>query len=878
MIMFRCILCYVAIGFAVAGGAEPPGEEEEIAPKKPVRKVVVEEEVPTGVAPNALPDMVRAAGAATHPSLRTLFTNFTVPFDRITDTAGVSSRVTPLPLVYAKDSFPKQYGVFILDAQNRPGEVVTLALAMTKRVEPFEMIAVADVEALFNSPKGTAPEKLAPLMDRYAAGERLLTQVLLFHESAVEGRKRQGKSWEPIQAAVDARLTALRLAWVKDAAKEKDWPRLRDLTTRFLARYKANPALVEELYTARLSEADELIASDKLTDLERVRDLLLDYDSRFPSKPSERTRRIRALLSARAKQFLAQAGRLSATNQAAARNLLRSVELLDPDQPGLQELRKQLKAGYSTLVVAARRPPEHLSPATARYDSERQIVELLFEGLLDQLPDEKLGVAFQPALSLDKPRVLGRSREVTLAGGAAWTNADAGVFDATDLLGTLRMLREKRQMQSAEAIDWFEDPLLDPADPSRVRLRFRSDNPDPRLLLTAKMLPARWLEGQKKAIDDDAFSKRPFGTGPFKLAPTFRPAEPGTPPSDIILVANPAYARRVGLLAQPTLQEIRLVPMASFSDPVAELREDRLHLVTDISTRELDRYAAQTQASIVTPVVNRRLHLLAINHRIPALQSADVRRGLLHAIDREGILNDVFRAGKKEYHKALTGPLPTNSWLTPKADGGSNTLFARDNAAAKLSGPAAPSTLTILYPNDEPQSKLACEQMKKQLEDAGRGGEKKLSISLEAVPPAEFYRRVYQEHRFELAYLTHDYSSDWSAHELAALLDPTVATADGRNCFSYRVKSTNPTTEDDRFGQLLADVRTSRDPERVRTLAAEIHRRFNETVPFLPLWQIDMHMAVSNKLRISFDGTTTLLPKYLDPVRLFQGAARWRME
>ena len=55
----------------------------------------------------------------------------------------------------------------------------------------------------------------------------------------------------------------------------KDFKRAAEL-------YKTNPKVLEQVYATRLAEAEVLVKSDKVADLERGRQLLNDYESRFP--------------------------------------------------------------------------------------------------------------------------------------------------------------------------------------------------------------------------------------------------------------------------------------------------------------------------------------------------------------------------------------------------------------------------------------------------------------------------------------------------------------------------------------------------------------------------------------------------------------------
>ncbi|OWK41727.1 ABC transporter substrate-binding protein [Fimbriiglobus ruber] len=905
-----------------------PGEEEE--PKKPLKKVPVDDDpvpppknpgspptdpgpTPNPASPNPTPggeepadapktnvfvarldDVIRAAGAAANPAVKEFLAAHAVAFDRLRRTTGKVMRVTPLPFLWGKDKFPADFGVAPLTDDGAAGEVTSMARKQVRDVEPFERLAI-DATTTFLKPEtdaakvDTAPKPAVKL----AAAERLLTAVMFFHESAREQNRRRGKSWDAVKAEVYDQLTAVRVARATQFGRDKDWAKLKETSARLIELYKNNPKVLERVYAARLLEAVALVApeNDKVTDLERGRELLHDYESRFPGTGNETVKQVHAALAARSARFLERAKQIFGQNPAEARNLLKAVEAINPDDPALRGMQQELKAGYSVLVVASRRSPEFMSPSRARYESEQWAANLMFEGLLEAvpeaLPDHQVGVRFVPALAASRPPVGPGIRDVALVRSAEWGGPDRGLFDSADVAGTLRLMRQQPASWAAELAAWYDDPGFDPSDPGRVRIRFRAGYPDPRGLLTLKMHPAKWLLEKNKALDDEAFARKPFGTGPFRLAPDYVPPKPGEPGHDVVFLSNPSYARRPNRSSPPSIKEIRLVDATQLPDLVTEFRAERLHILTDVPTADLPKYAASGgldgRVRVVTPAVDRRLHILAINHRRPELQSPDIRRALLHAIDRERVLNEVFRAGRPEFHKALTGPFPAASWATPRSQVGPTALYNRDLAQAKyarfLAGPQQISELELLVSADDPRARAACKMIADMVESATATEDRKLKIRVEPVAPRELLKRVENTSQFHLAYLPFDYRDDWYPIGLGSFLDPSAAVIDGRNYLGYLAKDASPTPDDDLLGRLLTEARLHRDPTRLDQLAHEIHRRFNDVAPFIPLWQVDRHMVISTAVKLSPTGPTDDETfRLLDPATLFNDVGRWRVD
>ncbi len=873
----------LALACALTGLAAAGDEEEETTPKKPPKTITVDDDpvAPGAAGGNAIADLARAAAGTDPPAVKKYFAACAVPCDRLTLKGGRSARVALLPLLYPADKkeFPDPFGVAELDAQNQPAaESLGIPMNQMLSLVPFEQFVLTESDKLLalQTAKPTDPPTRR---DRLLAVERVLTQVLFFHESAREQKKRRGASWEPLKAALSDKLGTVRVELVREAAAAKDWGRMKELIARFSVRYQKDPKLLQEFAAFRLLEAEDLAQSRSIPDLEAARDMMQDFESRYPNSGNASLAKIRAGLSLRAKEFLDDARNQS--DAAKARNSLRTVRALDPTQKDLRDLELKFGGTGEALVVGVSRMPEFLSPGAARFDSELWAVELMFEGLLEAIPDEALGVAYRPSLVAAKPTVGPLGRGVTLLGNARWGRPGSGVFDAADLAGTVQLLQASRQNPSALWADWLDDPELNPRNPLDVRVKLKQGHPDPRTVLATKMLPAKWFLERKKALDDPEFARQPFGTGPYTLPADYKPPVAGKPIADVTFVANPNYAGRTGRGGQPGIAEIKFVNLANYPDALNEVRGDRIHILPDVATKDLPKFEQQDRAAVVTPTVNRRLHLLAINHRVPGLQDTNVRRGLSAAIDREAILNDVFRAGRKEYHKALAGPFPSECWAAARPLGGpAQPLFDRDSAAGKFraAGSRGGVPLTLLFPDDDPLAAEACARIKKQVEEAG--ADSKVTVTLEAVAPRELLRRVEKEHRYELAYMTFDYRDDWYPLALAQFLDPTAAGENGRNYCSYLEKSTNPTADDSKLGKLLTDAKQTRDTDgKLKPLSHDLFTRFNETVPFVPLWQIDRHTVVTNKLKIHFASRPEPVPaKQLNMGTLFNSVGDWKVE
>lgn len=894
---FRPAAVGLAFGLAllVSASAQPP-EVEDIKPK--LKKIVVDD--PDPLPPRATPagaagdpsvkldELEAAAKAAPNPALKAALEKYLVPFDKLVITGG-SIRVKPIP-VHRSGVLPAEFGVQELSPAGVPAASKNMAKAEVKRIEHFEELALTEADLWLKRAGG--PDN-GPPPEYVAAAEKLLAAALRYHDYAKANNLRTGKQWDEVRRPLHEKLKEARIRDLRQATAAGNWPRVRDAAGRIIAAYPNDPVMAKEAAEARVAEAERLMKTKQFADQVTARELLDDFEARFPGAGGEPAKRARKELTEEAQRFmgLARADKANG-NPVRARDFARQAEALDPNLPGLRDLARELGTGSTTLTVGVRVFPERLSPVAARFDSERQVVELLFESLLDEVPDPAGGMRYRPAAALGMPVVVPGGRELGVRSFPPRSEQDPG-FDSSDVAETVKLYRTRPELWAGYALPWLRD-LPTPTGPAGVRIDFQHGHPDPRALMTFKLLPAMWLTRNNRRVDDSDFATRPIGTGPFRVSGVT--TDPKSGGKTLTLIDNPNFSRTRDRAGLPHLHEVRFVEAAKIADPFAEFRGGRLNILPDLTPAELTKALAQNAAElgghgqVYTAATNRRVFVLALNHRRPPFQSRDLRRGLGLAIDREGILQEVYGSVPGPYRRttgAMTGPYPAGSWAAAKGNGGLPTpLMDRTQSivhfARYLQAPAAPRSLKLAYPTGDPVAEAACKKIKAQVESLFKDAPaaSRLTLELDAREPRELLRHVESEQRFDIAYLPFDYPDDWHPFGLAAYLDPDAAGRDGRNVTGYLSVGTNPDEKDRELGGELAAFREHRDyAGDLAPRAQRVHTQFNERMPFVPLWQLDRHTLVSGKLRVVLDDTTDpVSADRLNPSVLFQNAARWKLE
>src|SRR5205823_2565539 len=103
-------------------------------------------------------------------------------------------------------------------------------------------------------------------------------------------------------------------------------------------------------------------------------------------------------------------------------------------------------------------------------------------------------------------------------------------------------------------------------------------------LLSFKVLPASKRLAGKRA-DDEAFARRPVGSGPYQLV--LNRGADGQEQAvvtengreQVIFRANPAYSARPGMGGPPARPVIREIRFVKCNDPAAEFKAGQLHLL-----------------------------------------------------------------------------------------------------------------------------------------------------------------------------------------------------------------------------------------------------------------------------------------------------------
>jgi peptide/nickel transport system substrate-binding protein len=873
-------------GLRAQPGPKKVREEEEEPTKVPKK---VEEIEPKGGPPPAAtpapppPGSFNIAAEAAKARKRNLpqpvqdlLLRASIPYDNLISATGRTYKIGLL----AERKLPDGKFTYLeLNATLSGGKEKELPTGAGFSLQPYEEIVLEGVNNLLTRKiEGMRRDEVVEL------AVQVLQATRRFHAAAVEQKKRVGRDWEAVDEALRRRIVQLRRDQLREFIKARDWRRADDLSLE-LSAYADDPEAQKDIYRLLLQKALEALRADRDEDYIALRDAAAQFETIGGGRGEPMAQSARRVLAARAQRYVDEANALAEQGQnAGAFGRLKNADALDPDSAAAARLRAKLRERI--LYVGVSRLPERMTPATARTDADRWAVELLFESLLQSVPDPEIGRRYRPVLAAGPPALVPLGREFALVRNARWAGDGGRPVDARDVFGTLDLLRKIPFAPCAEGLDVLDADKVRLDDPYKLKIGFKQGCLEPLGRTTFKVLPARYLKAQGKGADDAVFAQQPFGSGPYVYAGKEKERDDR---EVAVFKANRAYGQRPGRFGLPTIGEIRfLVPNPSTA--AADIAFGQLHLLLDVPTADLARYRDDPISAglvkVATTAVNRRIWMLAVNHAHDALRNPDLRRGLAAAIDREAILiGDAFRPGGiKTHHRALSGPFPPNSWATPdKARAAGAALHNKALAGGLLASAAGGGKigLTLKYPADDARARFACGEIKRQVEEAARktpGDPPCVEITPVAVPPEEFFGRLGFGLDYQLAYYSFDYRDD--IYWLGGLLDRAAAVNGGRNFLNYLAEGTTPQAGDNELRLALEEVRAHRDfRDKVREGTWKVHAKFLERMPFIPLWQLDRHLVIHQALETHLDEPGDRFPpERLDPAMIFTGVEFWRLK
>ena len=739
-----------------------------------------------------------------------------------------------------------------------------LMLALTLCCLPFgQRLAIADEPAplmpadlLREADKAPAPiagilRKLAVPSDRYDQQVLAAVNTLLKADDAKEGAwaaekaLRAGLRYSLSREAGDSErlaneLVVVRRHLLKLLAAEADGAAALAWADVWLPLYSPDSPLAGDIRTLWVRQAENRWKAD---DSKQARAWLDRIDAAFWTSPQADP--LRKEMRGRAEALLAES---KDAPDAKAVALLSQAIAIWPRLPGLRDELEKRNKSYQVLYVAARELPEYLSPALAWADAERQIVELVFESLVQVRHDAKTGPHYRPVLAESLPAGAGIRRPFRLRRDVYWSDGEH--FTSADIRHSAKLLGLPGLPIGVAWRETLEMPQLED-NPFLLDIFYRHGVLDAWAPLGFKVLPQQANGKPLSRADDIEFAKKPLGTGPYFVQG--REAADGR--VYVVLRANPHYIPRGGGQDGP-VREIRF--FAWQED--AELAKPLPHLVLGT----LPGHAAALKKQGYTDVRHLpvpRVWYLGVNHRRPSLANIDLRRALAQAIDRSALVDRHFKADAKGATPvALNSLFPRGSWAACPPPRVPEKLYSPEDARA--SARKAAKTMpkvewTLKYPQGDRRLDDAFAELAKQVAKVLAGADVQVVIRPVPLPPRQLQEAV-RTRDFDLVY--HHLDLPESPETLWPLFDPDAEAlkAGGSNFLGY---------DDGPLQTLLRSAMHHRQFSAVRSFMQDIDAHLHATMPLIPLWQLPYSVAVHEKLRTPD----------LDALAVFGNVLEWKL-
>ena len=337
--------------------------------------------------------------------------------------------------------------------------------------------------------------------------------------------------------------------------------------------------------------------------------------------------------------------------------------------------------------------PGSATPLTARTQVDRDLVALLFSGLMRNGPSGTLVPDLAERWSVDAS---GKTWTFDLRADARWHDGEP--ITAEDVLFTIQTMQDPAY-GGPSSTSWNEVTVTSP-EPRRVVFSLQTPLGGFLQAMTQPIAPSHLLADVAIAdLAEDPFGRQPVGSGPFALVEmtdtsaslvaaadlSAMEGEPSaetqpSPTSDSL--STPAPTRRPSR-PQPYLSGMEF---RYYDDPeklAADFRGGSLDAVSGISRQLAAELASDPGTRLIRyPGATLTAVLLNLRPSHPEFASPAVRTALLKAIDRGRLIEEAYAMSAA----SATGPIPPSS---PMFDPAADPLVTYDRKGASKALTAA---------------------------------------------------------------------------------------------------------------------------------------------------------------------------------------------
>ena len=288
----------------------------------------------------------------------------------------------------------------------------------------------------------------------------------------------------------------------------------------------------------------------------------------------------------------------------------------------------QVQAESKSLMVAVQSLPPTVEPMGENTNRMARIMYSIFETLIRQ--DQHTG-ELKPGLAESWQRIDDRTVEFTLRQGVKFH--DGSEFTAEDVVfsfGPERFSSEEApgRVQALQFLGIVEK--VEAIEPYKVRVITQTTDP-----LIENRFASRMSEiiSKKSYLDVgswERWSQKPVGTGPYKVL-------------NFSLNTRLELGRFDGYWDEPApVSTLAFIEVPELSSRIAGLRSGEFDIITEVAPDQLEALSRVSGIDVVGGPVENIYALVFDTLSNPVLNDPRIRRAILHAIDRQALVDALF--------------------------------------------------------------------------------------------------------------------------------------------------------------------------------------------------------------------------------------------